>query len=94
MMNKAFNAIKSTLSAGWNSAPMKGLMSGAKTQMKQFGGLAGVRNSADFARLASRGVRRGAAMNKWQQAGSIGAAGATIGAAADFLNPWGLGWGD
>jgi len=94
MMNKAFNTIKSTLSAGWNSAPMKGLMSGAKSQMKQFGGLAGVRNKADYGKLLDRGMRRGAAMNKWQAAGSIGAAGATVGAAADFLNPWGLGFGD
>lgn len=96
-MTKAYNSVGSTLKAGWNSASAGQFKAGMRTGAGTLSGLRGVRSMKGL-KSYGRGVAdtwKGS--TNWQRAGmgaSYGAAGAAGMAAADFMNPWGLGWGD
>ena len=96
-MNNAFNAIKSTISAGWKSKGMAQFKNGLRTGGGGISGLSGIK-SMDGLKNYGKGMA-----GRWNNASNYGKAGMATaggagaigaGAAADFLNPWGLGWGD
>lgn len=104
---KGFSTIKSNAGIGWaalKSNP-KGVMGMGTLRQAGMGFRAGARGlyRGDMIR-ADMGLRMGfGSLGKWATGGGytgaarigVGAArtGAALGA-ADFLNPWGLGWGD
>lgn len=100
-MTKAFNQFSSTLgttSAGARlGAAGREARYGMQSGFSSMRSLAGVRSKAglkDFGRGMASKWKGMTGMQRGGLAGSYGAAGAAGMAAADFLNPWGLGWGD
>lgn len=94
-MTKPFNAIKSTMKSGI-AGYQQAYGAGMKSYGKAYGG--GVLSRGTSAQVgASSALDAMKGMNRGQLVGmgAVGA-GATMGgmAAADFMNPWGLGWGD
>jgi len=96
-MTKAYNSVGSTLSKGWNSNAATQFRSGFGKQMGGYKDTFGARSMQDL-RGIGKGLDKaygsGTGMYKtgMTAASAIGAGGAL--ATADFLNPWGLGWGD
>lgn len=93
MLNKAFNAIKSTL----KGPAMSQMKSGAMSGLGSLSGATGIRSMGE-AKSYGKGImnrfNNSTGMQKAGMAGSYAGAGMAGAAATDFLNPWGLGWGD
>jgi hypothetical protein len=100
-MTKAFNYVSSTL-----GTTKYGAKAGAAMKQAKYGFNSGVGSMKTLSGMRSmdqlKGFGKGMAgtwkgLTGTQKAGFGGAYGAAAGAgmaAADFLNPWGLGWGD
>lgn len=96
--NYAVNAFKSTLGyLKGGAGDIRGAFSGAKSAYSQGGmsGLKGFGSGYHKGVMRRAGAGKGSAMSHYGRMGvTAGAAGAGGMAAADFMNPWGLGWGD
>lgn len=85
------------MSAGWKSRGMSQMKSGFRMGAGSMAGASGIRDMQGLKSYGQGMAGRWKHSNNMQKAGMAGAyGGAAAGgaAAADFLNPWGLGWGD
>lgn len=96
-LTKGFNYVKSTLKGAYNSSAAGQFRSGLRMGAGSMSGAAGIR-SMQGAKSYGQGMagrwQHSTGMQKAGMAGAYGGAAAGGYAAADFLNPWGLGWAD
>jgi len=96
-LTKGFNYVKSTLKGAYNSPAGGQLRSGFRSGAASLSGLSGVRDMKGLKSYGQGMAGRWKGSGNMQKAGMAGAYGGAAlgaGAAADFMNPWGLGWGD
>lgn len=96
-MTKAFNAIKSTLSADYAALKTAGTIDKSRGIKNSLFGqnVFGTKIPGSIQGGWNQMKQTGGAWGAGARLGGYGAAGAAgTAAAADFLNPWGLGWGD
>jgi hypothetical protein len=83
-LTEAYGAIKSTLSKSWDKVPGSGALKRANNKGSW----------DDAGKSLKKSWDQSTGMQKAQVGGAAGAGVVGGAAAADFLNPWGLGWGD
>jgi hypothetical protein len=93
-LTEAYNSVKSTLSKSW-SATKQGASLNQDALFSGMGAAKGFRNrTGAFGNSLKESWKNG---DNWTKGGQVASAGIGAGAAtaaADFVNPWGLGWGD
>ena len=98
-LTKCFNKVRSTLSDTWSSGT-SGFKQAYGSGMSEYkrAKSSGILSDGTSAQIGASSAFKNIKNKSWQRQADMAMVGAaTVGGAAataDFINPWGLGWGD